>query len=365
MYSVEHLRSLKTTELPRKSRSIFKLPVLPRALCAPEDVKILCLQPCRDMTQDSGVWVPCCLASECRLERQEGGEKGATSNQESREGTPKEKAWDLGHSEEGRVGQRGTSGVVSLPSCAFHKDSLGLSCQNETVRNQIAHSYPAWSRTSSPHQWVSYTCSLFNKTVLQACHCFVLPGLAASPGTSENGLVHAEFPAASLRTQSLELGSETTLQIPWMALSHQEPWKICVVVQTVKNLPARQEIWIQSLGGKIPWRRAWQPTPVFLPGESHGQRSLVGYHPRGHRVGHNWATNTFPFIARLGRQVREPCPSSLVGLCPWSSPLSLDRYSGHVPWRWALLSRISTLQKTSIRVVFIHVLAWQQSASQS
>ena len=28
--------------------------------------------------------------------------------------------------------------------------------------------------------------------------------------------------------------------------------------------------------GKIPWRRAWQPTPVFLPGESHGQRSLVG-----------------------------------------------------------------------------------------
>ena len=31
--------------------------------------------------------------------------------------------------------------------------------------------------------------------------------------------------------------------------------------------------------GKIPWRRAWQPTPVFLPGESHGQRSLVSYSP--------------------------------------------------------------------------------------
>ena len=31
--------------------------------------------------------------------------------------------------------------------------------------------------------------------------------------------------------------------------------------------------------GKIPWRRAWQPTPVFLPGESHGQRSLAGYGP--------------------------------------------------------------------------------------
>ena len=34
---------------------------------------------------------------------------------------------------------------------------------------------------------------------------------------------------------------------------------------------------------KIPWRRAWQPTPVFLPGESHGQRSLVGYSPWGRK----------------------------------------------------------------------------------
>ena len=32
---------------------------------------------------------------------------------------------------------------------------------------------------------------------------------------------------------------------------------------------------------KIPWKRAWQPTPVFLPGESLGQRNLVGYSPRG------------------------------------------------------------------------------------
>ena len=33
--------------------------------------------------------------------------------------------------------------------------------------------------------------------------------------------------------------------------------------------------------GKTPWRRAWQPTQVFFPGESHGRRSLVGYSPRG------------------------------------------------------------------------------------
>ena len=35
--------------------------------------------------------------------------------------------------------------------------------------------------------------------------------------------------------------------------------------------------------GNIPWRRKWKPTPVFLPGESHGQRSLGGYSPRGHK----------------------------------------------------------------------------------
>ena len=35
--------------------------------------------------------------------------------------------------------------------------------------------------------------------------------------------------------------------------------------------------------GKIPWRKAWQPTPVFLPTESHGQRSLVAYSPWGHK----------------------------------------------------------------------------------
>ena len=35
--------------------------------------------------------------------------------------------------------------------------------------------------------------------------------------------------------------------------------------------------------GMIPWRREWLPTPVILPGEFHGQRSLVGYSPQGHK----------------------------------------------------------------------------------
>ena len=56
------------------------------------------------------------------------------------------------------------------------------------------------------------------------------------------------------------------------------------VVLVVKNLPASsREPDSISLGGKIPWRKKWQPTPVFLPGKSHGQRSLVGYSPWGRR----------------------------------------------------------------------------------
>ena len=55
------------------------------------------------------------------------------------------------------------------------------------------------------------------------------------------------------------------------------------MAQTVKNLPAMQETWFDPWIGKIPWRRKWPPTPVFLPGEFHGQRSLVGYSPWGRK----------------------------------------------------------------------------------
>ena len=59
------------------------------------------------------------------------------------------------------------------------------------------------------------------------------------------------------------------------------------MAQVVKNPPAMQETqktqvfdpWVR----KIPWRRKWQPTPVFLLGKFHGQWSLVGYCPWGHK----------------------------------------------------------------------------------
>ena len=52
-----------------------------------------------------------------------------------------------------------------------------------------------------------------------------------------------------------------------------------LVAQMVKNLPAVQEDWICPWVSKIPWRKEWPPTPVFLPGEFHEQRNLMGYNP--------------------------------------------------------------------------------------
>ena len=51
------------------------------------------------------------------------------------------------------------------------------------------------------------------------------------------------------------------------------------LAQTIKNLPAMRETRIQSLSQVIPWRREWQSTPVFLPGEFYRQRSLAAYSP--------------------------------------------------------------------------------------
>ena len=55
----------------------------------------------------------------------------------------------------------------------------------------------------------------------------------------------------------------------------------------VRNLPANAE----DVGSKIPWRKKCQPPPVFLPGKSHGQRSLAGYSPWGCKgVGYDLVT---------------------------------------------------------------------------
>ena len=73
-----------------------------------------------------------------------------------------------------------------------------------------------------------------------------------------------------------------------------------LVDQTVRNLPAMWETRIDPWVGKIPWRRQRQPSPVFLPGEFHGQSSRAGYSPciGLQRVGHNCVTDSFTFSGK-------------------------------------------------------------------
>ena len=83
-------------------------------------------------------------------------------------------------------------------------------------------------------------------------------------------------------------------------------------------------MWVQSWGEKIPWRREWQPTLVFLPWKSHGHRSLEGYIPWGRkRVGHDLATKqqqqiTFKRTSLVVQWLRiHPCNSIEGGFNPW------------------------------------------------
>ena len=100
-----------------------------------------------------------------------------------------------------------------------------------------------------------------------------------------------------------------------------------------------QEMWRHEFNpwvGKIPWRRKWQPSPVFLHGKPHGQRSLVGYSPWGsQRVGHN----------QMSKQQEDSNPLCSKGL---QGDLKVTGGQGqfwtqHGAWKsaisWALLSR--------------------------
>ena len=74
------------------------------------------------------------------------------------------------------------------------------------------------------------------------------------------------------------------------------------VTKVWKRLPAMQETQVWFLGQEDPQRRGWQPTPVFLPGESHGQRSPAGYSPWDHKVRHSFKLTGKVWLGGLQRR---------------------------------------------------------------
>ena len=110
-----------------------------------------------------------------------------------------------------------------------------------------------------------------------------------------------------------------------------------------KRLEFDSRVW------KILRRRAWQPTLVFLPGESHGQRNLVGYSPWGCRVRHYSVTNTFTSLSYID------FPDSSVGkepTCNTGDPGSipvLERSAGEgigYPLQYSWASLVAQLVKS-------------------
>ena len=91
------------------------------------------------------------------------------------------------------------------------------------------------------------------------------------PGSS----VHGIFPAIILKWDTMSSARGSSRLRDWTHISCVS-WAF-LVAQTVKPLPAMWETQARFLGQEDPRRRKWQPTPLLLPGKSHGQRSLVDY----------------------------------------------------------------------------------------
>ena len=109
-----------------------------------------------------------------------------------------------------------------------------------------------------------------------------LPGDLPNPGIKPTSL-----------TSSALTGRFFTTSATWEAPDIRLVLFKILVAQMVKNLPACGRPEVHPWVGKIPWRREWQPTLVFLPGESPWTEEPGGLQAMGsYRVRHDWATNT-------------------------------------------------------------------------
>ena len=102
---------------------------------------------------------------------------------------------------------------------------------------------------------------------------------------------------------------------------------------------------VRSLVGKIPWRRKWQPTPVFFPGKSHGQRSLVDCSPWGcKRVRHDLVTKQQQCYSRAGMCIHKY-------ICTYTCKYILCLFGSILPTMLCtLLFQLPYLQSNSLSV---------------
>ena len=173
-----------------------------------------------------------------------------------------------------------------MPASVWGLASLGLEEQLPTLSSREVHECLLEALVSRD-RWASgspTTCSfLVLRNVyrkLESCFFSNLPGSITY----------------SLEKAMAPHSSTLAWKIPWM----EEPGRL----QSMGSLRVRHD-WATSLSLStfMHWRRKWQPTPVFLPGESHGRRSLVGCSPWGHTVGHDWSDLAVADIKQVNRTI--------------------------------------------------------------
>ena len=108
--------------------------------------------------------------------------------------------------------------------------------------------------------------------------------------------IESEFNGPDIVHQGIQTSCWRQWGSTWFFITKDVPWRGASQVVLVKNSSVSagrlKRCGFHLCVGKIPWRRARQPTPIFLPGKFHGWRSLVGYSP--HRVRHDLATKLYP-----------------------------------------------------------------------
>ena len=151
-------------------------------------------------------------------------------------------------------------------------------------------SYPHFLQVR--HLWVSSAvCSVrYNLVLYSLSYPTPVPICPSIPAYSKRHW----FPLGHCHAKLMEMTAELVQSLVFLCLSFLVNEKVMIrfsleVCEGLpwwligKEAPAMQETWVRSLVLEIPWRRKWQPTPVFLLGKSHGQRSLAGYSPWGRK----------------------------------------------------------------------------------
>ena len=123
---------------------------------------------------------------------------------------------------------------------------------------------------------------------------FLLQGIFQTQGSKLHLLYPQHWQVDSLPTELSGKSALCCILYFPSGASGKEP-----ACQCRRHKRHRFHLWV----GTIPWRRKWQPTPVFLPRKSYGHRNLVGYSPSGHKESDMTERLHFTSLQKLSRRI--------------------------------------------------------------